>query len=240
MSIITCTDVVLGYEKNPILENLNFSVEKEDYLTVIGENGTGKSTLMKGILGLHPPLRGEITLGEGLTHRDIGYLPQQTPAQRDFPASVEEIVRSGCQARCGFRPFYNQAEKQLAEENIVRMGIENLRKRAYRTLSGGQQQRVLLARALCATQKILLLDEPATGLDPKVTEDLYQLISKLHSEGVTILMISHDMTSALAYSTKILRLTQPVFFGSLSQYHKYMAEEMTQQAKVHLEKEGGK
>lgn len=233
MSQITCTDLKLGYGNHVILDNLNFTVEKDDYLTVIGENGTGKSTLMKGILGLHLPLGGSITMGEGLSPKDVGYLPQQTPAQRDFPASVEEIVRSGCQARCGLRPFYNKEEKALADENMARMRIEDLRKRSYRCLSGGQQQRVLLARALCATQKILLLDEPTSGLDPRVSAELYELIAQLHKEGITIIIISHDMSSALDYSTKILRLTKPVYFGTLEGYHTTLAKELEEaKAKV--------
>lgn len=220
MTRLSCHDLVLGYEQNIIVQNLNFSLEEEDYLCIIGENGTGKSTLMKGILGLHPPLSGNIVWGAGLSQRDVGYLPQQTAAQKDFPASVEEIVRSGCQARCGLRPFYNKAEKKLAEEKMERMHITQFRKRPYRALSGGQQQRVLLARALCASQKILLLDEPVSGLDPKVTAELYETIADLHKDGMSILMISHDMESAIAYSTKILQLGQPGFFGTKEEYLK--------------------
>lgn len=218
MTRLTCRNLVLGYDHNKVVENLNFTLEEEDYLTIIGENGTGKSTLMKGILGLHPPLDGEIIWGEGLSQRDIGYLPQQTAAQKDFPASVEEIVRSGCQARCGIRPFYNKEEKSLAEKNMERMHITEFRKRPYRNLSGGQQQRVLLARALCSSQKILLLDEPVSGLDAKVTAELYEIIGQLHKEGMSIIMISHDMVSAVEHSTKILQLGKPIFFGSKEEY----------------------
>lgn len=215
---LRCENLFLGYDYHNVVENLNFSLEEGDYLCIIGENGTGKSTLIKGILGLHPPISGTITWGEGLSHKDIGYLPQQTPAQRDFPASVGEIVLSGCQGRCGLRPFYNKAEKALAEENLAKMHMSEYKNRAYRKLSGGQQQRVLLARALCASQKFLLLDEPMTGLDAKVTQELYEIIGKLHEEGMCILMISHDMESAIAHSTKVLQLGKEIFFGTKEEY----------------------
>lgn len=220
MTQLDCQALSLGYDQNIVVKDLNFTLEEGDYLCVLGENGTGKSTLMKGILGLHPPLAGNIVWGEGLSHRDIGYLPQQTAAQKDFPASVAEIVRSGCQGRSGLRPYYTKAEKNLAEENMERMHILEFRKRPYRALSGGQQQRVLLARALCASQKILLLDEPMTGLDSKVTAELYEMIDKLHKDGMSILMISHDMESAIGHSTKILQLGKKIFFGTKEDYLK--------------------
>ena len=182
---LICDQVSVGYDGKAVLQNLNFTVNAGDYLCIVGENGSGKSTLMKTILGLRPPIDGKIETGDGLKQNEIGYLPQQTAAQKDFPASVQEIVLSGCQARCGLRPFYNQQEKQLARENIQKMQIESLTKRCYRELSGGQQQRVLLARALCATRKMLLLDEPVSGLDPKVTAKMYQLIAELNRrEGI--------------------------------------------------------
>ena len=181
MAQLTCNNLVLGYDSKIIINNLSFSVNKGDYLAIIGENGSGKSTLMKTILRLNKPLSGTIETGDGLLPDEIGYLPQQTMVQKDFPASVREIVLSGCQSRCGRRPWYKKEEKLLAEQNMVKMGIYELADRCYRELSGGQQQRVLLARALCATQKMLLLDEPVTGLDPQVTEEMYDLIQTLHS-----------------------------------------------------------
>ena len=196
MTQLTCQNLAVGYEGRAVLENLNFSVCPGDYLCIVGENGSGKSTLMKTILGLQPPVRGKVLTGDGLRKNKIGYLPQQTPVQRDFPASVREIVLSGCQGRCGGRPFYSKGEKQLAQTAMERMQVAALAKRCYRTLSGGQQQRVLLARALCAAQNMLLLDEPVSGLDPKVTGEMYGLIQRLNREdGVTILMISHDITA---------------------------------------------
>ena len=192
MSFITVKNLEVGYEKKTITEPINFKVDRQDYLCIVGENGAGKSTLMKTLLGLIKPVGGEIIFGDGLKANEIGYLPQQTVVQRDFPASVREIVLSGCQARAGFRPFYNKEEKKLAEENMERMGITGLADSCYRELSGGQQQRVLLARALCATRKVLLLDEPVSGLDPKVTADMYGLIDGLNRDGITIIMISHD------------------------------------------------
>ena len=206
MAQLTCENLTLGYNSNTVLENVSFSVEKGDYLCIIGENGSGKTTLMKTILRLQKPLEGQITTGDGVLPDEIGYLPQQTQVQRDFPASVWEIVLSGCQSRCGKRPFYNKEEKKLAVEAMKRMEIENLAKRCYRELSGGQQQRVLLARALCAAQKMLLLDEPVSGLDPSVTQEMYELIEQLHKDRITIMMITHDVDAAKKYATKILKV----------------------------------
>ena len=218
MAQLLCENLSLGYNSRTIVENLNFSVNTGDYLCIVGENGSGKSTLMKTILHLLKPLSGKIITGDGLLPDEIGYLPQQTEVQRDFPASVYEIVLSGCQSRCGRRPFYNRAEKKLAEENIKKMGIEALKKHCYRELSGGQQQRVLLARALCATQKMLLLDEPVSGLDPAVTKEMYTLIEQLNKDGITIIMISHDIEAAVKYATHILHIGKKLFFGTTQEY----------------------
>ena len=218
MAYITVRNLTLGYEGHAILENLNFTVESGDYLCIVGENGSGKSTLMRTLLHLQPPLRGEIVFGDGLRPNEIGYLPQQTLVQRDFPASVREIVLSGCQGRCGLRPFYSRADKQLARFNMERMGLSSLSRRCYRNLSGGQQQRVLLARALCATRKILLLDEPVSGLDPMVTMEMYALLDSLNREGVTIIMISHDIASAVLHASHILHVGSEIFFGPVADY----------------------
>lgn len=220
MSLLTCENVSLGYEGQAIVQELNFTVEHGNYLCIVGENGSGKSTLMKTILGLKSPMDGTISTGEGLLQTEIGYLPQQTLIQKDFPASVKEIVLSGCLSRCGMRPFYRKAEKDLAAANMDKMGILPLINRCYRELSGGQQQRVLLARALCATRKMLLLDEPVAGLDPKVTADMYELIARLnHVEGITIIMISHDIAAAVKYASHILHISHtPLFFGKKEDY----------------------
>ncbi len=219
MAQLTCQDLSVGYEGKAVLQDLNFSVRSGDYLCIVGENGAGKSTLMKTILGLQPPIRGKVLTGDGLRPNEIGYLPQQTQVQKDFPASVWEIVLSGCQGRCGRRPFYRRAEKQLAERALEKLHISPLARRCYRELSGGQQQRVLLARALCATRSMLLLDEPTAGLDPKATAELYQLIARLnHQDGITILMISHDLTAALDAASHILHIGQTVFFGTVDAY----------------------
>ena len=173
MAQLTCQKLCVGYDGRPVLQGLDFEAFAGDYLCIVGENGSGKSTLMKTILGLQTPISGSILTGDGLRKNEIGYLPQQTQVQKDFPASVREIVLSGCQGRCGSRSFYNKEEKQLAADAMEKMQITPLAKRCYRTLSGGQQQRVLLARALCATRKMLFLDEPVSGLDPKVTAEMY-------------------------------------------------------------------
>ena len=232
MAQLLCRDLTLGYDQKSILEHLNFEVNAGDYLCIVGENGSGKSTLMKTILGLQP-LAGTVERGDGLCANEIGYLPQQTLVQRDFPASVEEIVLSGRQGRTGFWPFYRKADRESAEKNMERMGITAFRKRCYRELSGGQQQRVLLARALCATEKMLLLDEPVSGLDPKVTADMYQLIQGLNEEGITIIMISHDIAAAVQYASHILHIGKKVFFGTREEYqHSRLGEWFLQEESV--------
>lgn len=224
MSLLACRNLSVGYDGKAVLENLNFSVESGEYLCVVGENGSGKSTLMKTLLGLQQPLSGQILRGDGLQKNEIGYLPQQTVVQKDFPASVREIVLSGCQGRCGWRPFYNRAEKAFTEEILKKLRIDDLASRCYRELSGGQQQRVLLARAFCATRKLLLLDEPVTGLDPKATAELYALIERLNREDkITVLMISHDIEAALRYADHILHIGQQVFYGTKEDYLKSAA-----------------
>ena len=222
MAFITCENVSFSYENTSVIKNLNFSVNQGDYLCIVGENGSGKSTLIKGILGLKSPADGKIIRGDGLKTNETGYLPQQTPAQKDFPASVYEVVLSGRLNGRGLKPFYSKKDKQIALDNIKRLKIEHLIKRSYRDLSGGQQQRVLLARALCASKKILLLDEPVTGLDPIVTEDMYKLIETLNKdENITVIMVSHDIKSSVKYASHILHLNgDKTFFGTKDEYIK--------------------
>ncbi|MDD6061269.1 MAG: ABC transporter ATP-binding protein [Oscillospiraceae bacterium] len=220
MAYVTCKNLSLGYESKVVVEGLNFAVNRGDYLCIIGENGSGKSTLMKTLLGLKAPLGGEILFSDGLKKNEIGYLPQQTVVQRDFPASVYEIVLSGRLNHCGLKPFYSREDKAAAKKNMERMSITALSGRCYRELSGGQQQRVLLARALCAAEKILLLDEPVSGLDPVVTAEMYALIEDLNRQGVTIIMISHDLQAALRYASHILQIGKTPFFGTKADYRK--------------------
>lgn len=220
MSIIIGRNLSLGYEGKEIIKDISFEIKKGDYLCIVGENGAGKSTLMKTILGLIDPIKGEIVFSDGLNKNEIGYLPQQTVVQRDFPASVEEIVLSGCQGRMGLRPFYSKEEKQLAKDNMKRMNIFHLAKKCYRELSGGQQQRVLLARALCATRKLLLLDEPVAGLDPNAIAELYELIENLNKEGITVIMISHDISIAIKYASHVLHVDKHTFYGTKEEYIK--------------------
>lgn len=219
MPQLLCKDLAVGYDGKTVVSGLNFKVCAGDYLCIVGENGAGKSTLVKTLMQLQSPLSGNIRFGDGLQKNEIGYLPQQTIVQRDFPASVQEIVLSGCQSRCGLRPFYSREEKQLAQDAMHKMQIGSLAKCCYRELSGGQQQRVLLARALCATRKMLLLDEPVSGLDPKVTTEMYHLIEKLNQqEGITVLMISHDIQAAVCYASHILHVGETIFFGTREAY----------------------
>ena len=229
MAQLTVENLVLGYDGHAIVENLNFSVNAGDYLCIVGENGSGKTTLMKTLLHLRAPMGGTITMGDGVRENEIGYRPQQSVMQRDFPASVQEIVLSGCQGRTGLRPFYNREEKQRAADAMEKMGITALSKRCYRELSGGQQQRVLLARALCAAQKILLLDEPVSGLDPTATADMYDLIRGLNRSGITIIMISHDLAAALKDAGRILHIGGSVFFGTKEEYLEKIRKEREEQ-----------
>lgn len=218
---IECRDLALGYDGKIVAEGLSFVVNRGDYLCIVGENGAGKSTLIKTLLGLNSPISGRIVMNGELTKGGIGYLPQQTDVQRDFPASVREIVLSGCLKASGFRPFYSKEQKKIALENMRKLGIESLINVSYRELSGGQQQRVLLARALCASERILLLDEPASGLDPVATAEMYALIENLNKLGITIVMVSHDIRSAVKYAKHILHIShKPLFYGNTWDYIK--------------------
>lgn len=219
MSLISCKNITLSYENNKVIENLSFEVNQGDYLCIVGENGSGKSTLIKAILGLKETYSGHLHFGEGLKKGEVGYLPQQTTAQKDFPASVFEVVISGCAAdKKGI--FYTKHHKELVRENMKKLDISNLEKRCFRELSGGQQQRVLLARALCATKKLLLLDEPVTGLDPVVTAEFYSIIKNINREyGITVIMVSHDLHSAVENASHILHLSRRGdYFGKTDQY----------------------
>jgi len=221
-SLLECKNITLGYEGSIVTEGINFSVNEGDYLYILGENGSGKSTLVKALLNLKPQMSGEINVLGGLGRNEIGYLPQQTIVQKDFPASVKEIVLSGCATQIGFRPFFNSAEKKLAKDMMKRLDISDLSSRCYRELSGGQQQRVLIARALCAARKLLLLDEPVTGLDPKATNEMYELIADLNrKDNITIIMVSHDINAAVKYASHILHIgSTQLFFGTKKDYLK--------------------
>ncbi len=220
MNLINVENLSFTYDGKLALEDLNFNIELGDYLCIVGENGAGKSTLIKGLLNLKQATKGKITMENGLKPFEIGYLPQQTQVQNDFPATVYEIVLSGCLNKLKWKPFYTKNEKALANEKMEKLGITELKKRCFSELSGGQKQRVLLARALCATIKILLLDEPSAGLDPVVTESLYSLINEINKEqNLTIVMVSHDIESVIKYSNKVLHLqNKQLFFGSTKEY----------------------
>lgn len=223
--IIKCEHADFGYENQDAVVDLNLEIYPGDYLCVVGENGSGKSTLIKGMLGLLKPTGGTLTVADDLKRGGIGYLPQQTAAQKDFPATVQEVVLSGTLSRRGNRPFYSMAERKLAAHNMERLGIEHLKNKCYRELSGGQQQRVLIARALCATEQLLILDEPITGLDPSAIQDFYHLVKKLNKEdGITIIMVSHDIGNVISQANKILHLHRNVVFcGTAEEYKKSVA-----------------
>ena len=218
MELIRFEDVTLGYEGQPVISGLDFTVNEGDYLCVLGQNGSGKSTMMKALLGFIAPMKGKIIKAPKLKNA-IGYLPQQQPSQSDFPASVREVVLSGFQSKKGFIPFYSKAEKAKALEKMAMMGIKDLSERSFKELSGGQKQRALLARALCAAEDLLLLDEPVAALDPAASEELYRIIRALHDGGMTVVMISHDPDRAIYESDHILQLGQEMlYFGPTSDF----------------------
>ncbi|MDL2206686.1 metal ABC transporter ATP-binding protein [Eubacteriales bacterium OttesenSCG-928-N13] len=230
MALLTLNDVCMGYEHMLAVEHVTAVIDAGDYVAIVGENGSGKSTLIKGIAGLMGLRSGSIKLGDGLKQGEIGYLPQQTRAQRDFPASVMEVVLSGCLKGSGSSLFFSKQDKQRAQHEMQRLGILPLKNHCYGELSGGQQQRVLLARALCATEKLLLLDEPMTGLDPAATAELYDQIRMLNRERkVAVLMVSHDVGGALRDATKVLCMHQTMaFFGTVQDfYSSHYSDELT-------------
>lgn len=220
MVILTCKNLNIYYDSFHAVKDVGFSIEKGDYVCIVGENGSGKSTLLKGILSLIKAKSGEVIFENELDKKIIGYLPQQTAIQKDFPASVFEVVLSGCLNKKGLIPFFTNKDKSCADKNINKLGLKHIKNKSYRELSGGQQQRVLLARALCATKNLLLLDEPVAGLDPVVSCDMYRIIKKLNKEnGVTIIMVSHDIETALENADKILHMDKEIlFYGTVDEY----------------------
>ena len=226
MALMAMKNVTIAFEGTVAVDRVSFEVDAGDYLVVVGENGSGKSTLMRAMLGLVKPRSGSIVYGDGLVKNRIGYLPQQTAAQRDFPASVEEVVLSGCVNRMGARCFYNKADRKKAEENMALLDVLKYRRKSYRNLSGGQQQRALLARALCATDAMLLLDEPVTGLDPSAAAEFYEVIRKLNRQyGVAVVMVSHDLGGAMRDAGKVLVMNRGAdFFGTVQDYRTKFAE----------------
>ncbi len=233
MSLITCSGLSFSYENQTVVSGLDFRVEEGDYLCIVGENGTGKTTLIRGLLGLKKPSGGKLLLGDGLKSTQIGYVPQQDAVQKDFPASVSEVTLSGCLNARGLLPGYSAAQKKRALENLELLGISDLRNRSFQELSGGQRQRVLLARSLCAAERLLLLDEPTTGLDPLAIEEFYTLMDDLNRKRhMTLIMVSHAIREAVEHADHILHLSQDGnFFGTTQEYRdsafgrKFLGEE---------------
>lgn len=217
MTLIECKKLSVGYDKKVVCKDINFKVEEGDYLCILGENGSGKSTLLKTILGLNKAVFGKVIFEKSLSKNKLGYLPQQNDFQKDFPATVKEVIMSGFISQMGLRPFYNKAEKNKANGIIEFLGLENLTKNGFKELSGGQQQRVLLARALCATDKILVLDEPTNGLDSKTTNQFYKLLKNLNNSGLTIIMVSHNLDKVMEYASHIVYLKDSMIFNGTKQ-----------------------
>ncbi len=219
--LLDCKNISVAFEGKNVLSNVSFTVNEKDFLCIVGQNGVGKTTLTNAILGLVPTTEGDIRLN-GITNKDIGYLPQKLKVSNNFPASVKEVVMSGFVAKRFFSPFYNKSQRCRADDSIKLLGIEPLQKRSFSELSGGQQQRVLLARAICAAEKIVFLDEPVTGLDIRATENFYELLTHLNSHhDIAVVMVSHDIKTAVKHCTKVLHLGDGVeFFGSTADYLK--------------------
>ncbi len=219
MALITCKNLKLGYEGEVVVKDISFEINSGDYLCIIGDNGSGKTTLVKTILGLNKPIEGEVIFGEGLSRTDIGYLSQRTDIQKDFPATVSEIVLSGCLSHMKHRFFYSKEDKRMAMENMEKMGISNLAKTCFANLSGGQQQRTLLARALCSTGKIIFLDEPVSSLDPEATEEMYEIVNDLNKkDNITIVMISHDIRNVEKYASHVLSISDKSSYGTIEEF----------------------
>jgi len=228
MKIIECKKLNIGYADKLVCSNITFSVEKGQYVCIIGENGSGKSTLIKTILGLNKPLNGRVVFGGHFNKSHVGYLPQQTEFQKDFPATVREIVMSGFLGRMGFRPFYNKVEKEKCNKILSQLGATDYQDKSFKDLSGGQQQRVLLARALCATDELLVLDEPTNGLDARAIRHFYELIDKLNRDnGLTVVMVTHSVENVIKYATHVVYLKDTMEFAGAkeeflnSEYAKY-------------------
>lgn len=222
MSYVCCEELCLAYEGRPVVKDLSFAVEAGDYVCIVGENGSGKTTLVKTLVGLKRPMSGNIIFGDGITGKDIGYVPQTVHSGRDFPATVYEVVTGGLLGKMGLRPFFTHEEKKRAHKAMERLGIKELKNKCFRELSGGQRQRVQLARAILAAEKLLVLDEPASGLDPVITSQLYGILKELNeNDGMSVIMVSHDIPSAVRYATKILHIErESSFFGTTEEYRK--------------------
>ena len=220
MRLLECDSVAIGYPGNLLAGNLSFSLDSGDCLCVVGNNGAGKTTLVRTLLNLQQPIQGQVRL-QGIQPKQIGYLPQATTIPDDFPATVWEVVLSGCLSSCGWHPFYGRSEKELARRQLSRLGLTELRTRSYRDLSGGQRQRTLLARALCAAKHLLLLDEPVAGLDIAIQAEFYRLLRSLREEdNMGIIMVSHDIPGALEQATHVLHLSDNPFYGTRDEYLK--------------------
>ena len=217
--LLSLNETAFAYDGRPVTPRLTFSIHKGVYISILGENGSGKTTLLKGLLRMKEPCQGEIDFADDMEKKNVGYLPQQSGLQKDFPASVTEIVSSGRLNRHKFFSFYTQEDKRLVRETLERLDIADLADSSFRNLSGGQQQRVLLARALVASDGILLLDEPTAGLDPIAAHDFYDLIRSLNQEGETIIMVSHDVHCVMHDASHTLHLGKDYyFFGPKEEY----------------------
>lgn len=226
MAQLRCENISVGYEDGIVVSDVSFELNRGDYVCIVGENGAGKSSLLKGILGLAKIQGGKLEYGDGMSRADVGYLPQQKDYQKNFPATVKEVVMSGFLNKMGLRPYYNRAEKARAMEILSDFGMADYVRASFGSLSGGQKQRVLLARAMCATDKLLLLDEPTTGLDPVATEELYELLKRLNREKkTTILMVSHDLNKAVSDAGLILHVNKRSGCGYFGPADKYLDSE---------------
>jgi zinc transport system ATP-binding protein len=222
-SILELKQLRLGFGDNIVINNASLVLEEGDFACIVGANGAGKSTLVRAILGLIKPLGGDIHYCGDLKQTQIGYLPQETRPDSNFPATVEEIVLSGCLGHMGWKPFYCHKEKQHIRRSLKILGIESLAKKRFVDLSGGQKQKVLLARSLSATTKMIILDEPSNSLDHKSRKDFYKTLKNLNREqGLTILMITHDLDADDLIGNKVIAIKEGKV--TLSETNDYLKE----------------
>ncbi len=219
-NLITAQNITLAFDGHTAAENVSFTLARGDYLCVVGENGSGKSTLLRAVTGEIKPVAGRLMISPELRRAGIGYLPQQSKIQRDFPASVREVVVSGCVRRDNTGLFWKRKSKKRAAEYMKLLHVDALADKCFGELSGGQRQRVLLARAMCASDLLLLLDEPMNGLDPEAAHEMYHAVRMLNRErGLAIMMVSHDVGCALHEAGHVLSMCRGhSFYGTVEEY----------------------
>jgi len=216
MKIVSISDLWVYRREHAILENINLELAEGDFLGLIGPNGGGKSTLLKVMLGLIKPDRGEVRifgLAPQEARRRVGYMPQKTLFDQGFPVNVLEVVLMGRYSRAGLMHRYGPKDREAALQALEAMGMRDLAGREIGALSGGEQQRVFVARSLVSNPKLLLLDEPTAGVDAAQQTEFYDLLCHLNrKKGIAIILVSHDITAISSHVNKIACLNQRLYY----------------------------